>query len=95
MAQRHQASHALQQIQTHCEDGHDHHACDHLHVEITADDREQQQRSQPQCQRELHAARQHFDMGAGGAHRGAPGCEACMAWEAREVTVASIGVIIV
>jgi hypothetical protein len=40
MAQRHQARHALQQVQAHGEDRHDHHARDHLGIEVGADEGE-------------------------------------------------------
>ena len=38
-----EAGHALQQVQAHGEDAEDHHARDHLHVEVTADKGEGQQ----------------------------------------------------
>jgi hypothetical protein len=48
VAQRHQAGHALQQIQAHGEDRQDHHARDHLRVEIGAHEGEGQQRDRAQ-----------------------------------------------
>ena len=68
MAQRHQPGHALQQIQAHRKNRHDHHARDHLRVELGADEGERSERDQPQRQRDLHAARQHFKIGFLRAH---------------------------
>jgi hypothetical protein len=68
MAQRHQAGHALQQVQAHGKDGHDHHARDHLRVEVAAHEGEGDQRHQAQRQHDLDAARQGFEVGFGCAH---------------------------
>jgi hypothetical protein len=68
VAQRHQAGHALQQIQAHGEDAQDHHPRDHLRVELGAHEGEGQQRDRAQPEHELDAARQDFEVGFRAAH---------------------------
>ena len=62
MPQRHQAGDALQQIQAHGKDGQDHHAGDHLGVEVLSRKRKGEQSHQTKDQQQLHAARQGFQM---------------------------------
>ena len=72
VAQRHQSGDALQQVQTHGEDGQDHHLREHLQVEVTpfhGDERKGGERQGSQGQQDLDAARQFFKGGFGGAHR--------------------------
>ena len=62
VTQRHQAGHALQQIQAHGKNRHDHHARHHLDVEVGADKREGGEGDQAKTQHELNAARQYFQV---------------------------------
>ena len=62
MPQGHQAGDALQQVQAHGKDGQDHHARDHLGVEVLTRQRKGQQSNQAQAQQNLYAAGQGFQV---------------------------------
>ena len=68
MPERHQAGKPLQQVQAHREDRQDHHARDHLGVELGAHEGKRKQRHQCQSERDLHAGWQDFEIRFSGAH---------------------------
>jgi hypothetical protein len=68
VAERHQAGDTLQQVQTHREDGHDHHAGDQPDGVVGAEHRHGREADQGDGQHQREAARQGFQLGFGGAH---------------------------